>query len=348
MVRRFLSDGIEAVNLFGGMTMGKQNELGWFGSFWAKRARKKAEEAEVAEATEKIVEIADPQIRGSSGYSKSLKQPVVDATRYCSGLMEAVPGPVTLSRRDFHNTPLLKAVFSTPEKLEELLRISPELHDFRRQAYQGTITALMTMSREEKTIFGYQQQGEMILRDVAQRSVNFFDYRLIAPAGDLDATREGVTLRGMEVLATVAMERIAALQSKRMELQHKKEYLRAALRILGGRTRIVESFAMPEPGKREEYRKAQQLLEEVERELAEAQAVIGSPEQSLGYLAEVLDDSKQVLMVDQQTLKLDWMNVLVEDTSATESNAITFAEFTVPEVARRAALLVSFSSDLLS
>lgn len=327
--------------------MAQQNELGWFGTFLTKRKMKKAEDAKVVQATETIVEIADPHIRGSSGYRKTLKQPVIGATRYCTALMESIPGPVTLSRGNFHDIPLLKAVFATPEKLEELLRISPELHDFRVQDYRGTITALMTMSREEKTIFGHQRQGEMVLRDVAQRSVNFFDYRLIAPAIDLETTREGVALRGMEVLATVAMERITALQSRRMELQHKKEYLRAALRILGGKTRLIESFAMPEPGKREEYRKAQQLLEEVERDLAGAQAAIGSPEQSLDYLAEVLGDSEQVLMMEQQTLMLDWMNVLVDGQTSTAGNAITFAEFTVPEVGRRAAVLVSFSAELL-
>ena len=222
---------------------------------WKQFQQHTRERSIVRKAIEDLVEIADPGIRGVSRYWKPLHSPVANATAYCSSLLEVIPGPFHLSKDNYHETPAVKALFPSAEALEEFLRISPELSALRRQEpIPGTLVALMTMSREEKTIYDYQQEGDTVMRDVAQRAVNFSDHRLVAPSPDLVASRRGVVDRGLEVLATIAMEQIETLQGKKAELQQKKAYLKAALRILGGKAHMLEVFASPEPGKWEEYR----------------------------------------------------------------------------------------------
>lgn len=320
----------------------KQKAGSWFSGVWQQYQHKKAGDAVIDQATERVVDIADPHIRAAGRYRKALRMPVEAARQYCTSLLAKVPGPVLLSRDRYHDDPQVKAVFASPESLEELLRLSPELSQLRDQGHAGPVMALMTMSLEEKTIFGYQREGEIVMRDVAQRAVNFYDHRLVAPAADIALTREGVVRRGLEVLATVAMERIETLQGKKAELQQKREYLRAAMKILSGRTQVLEMFAAPEPGKREEYRKAEELLAEVDRELLEVRDLIGRPEQSLAFLDGVLRNPADSLIVGQRTMRLNWMNVRVEGQAESDGHDVTLAEFSVPEIVNRSAMLVCF------
>ncbi|SHO43532.1 hypothetical protein [Desulfopila aestuarii] len=324
-----------------------EQSQGWLKKYWGRYQQRKIEEMAIRKATENVVEIADPHIRGVRRYWKALRAPVSGATEYCASLLEAIPGPVHLSRDNYHDDPRVKAVFASSDALEDFLRISPELMELRKQGVAGTVMALMTMSLEEKTIYGYQKDGDVVMRDAAQRAVNFYDHRLVAPSFDIDSTRQGVIRRGLEVMATMAMEKIETLQGKKAELQQKREYLRATLKILGGKTHMMEVFAAPEPGKWEEYRKAEKILAEVDAELGKIRDTIGQPEQSLAYLDGVLKNPKDVLVVGQQTMRLNWMNVRVEKTPDAEGNDITLAEFAVPEVIQRSALFVSFSGSAI-
>lgn len=313
-------------------------------TLWERFQQRKNERSVVRKAIEDLVEIADPGIRGISRYWKPLRSPVTSATAYCSSLLEVIPGPLHLSRDNYHDNPIVNALFPSAEALEDFLRICPELSAFRRQGpVSGTMMALMTMSREEKTIYDYRQEGDTVMRDVAQRAVNFSDHRLVAPALDLDASRQGVVDRGLEVLATIAMEQIETLQGKKAELQQRKAYLKAALRILGGKAHMLEVFASPEPGKWEEYRKTEKFLAEVENELAKVDESIGRPEQSLDHLSAILRSPEKALTAQQQNIRLDWKNVRVENLPDAKGNEITFAEFAIPDVMERSAVFVSFA-----
>ena len=320
---------------------------GWLKKVWGQYQQRKSEEDAIRQTTEKVVEIADPHIRGVSRYWKTLRMPVTDATGYCASLVEVIPGPVHLSRDRYHDDPMVKAVFASSDALEEFLRISPELRELRKSGGVGTVVALMTMSLEEKTIYGHQVEGGVLMRDVAQRAVNFYDHRLVAPSSDIDSTRQGVINRGLEVLATMAMQKIETLQGQKAELQQKREYLRATLKILRGRTHMLEAFAVPAEGKWEEYRKAEKILAEVDAELDKIKDTIGQPEQSLACLGGVLKNPTDALIVGRQSMRLNWINVRVDQTPEMEGSEVTLAEFAVPEVMQRSAMFVSFSGDAM-
>lgn len=321
---------------------------GWFGDVWRKYFKNKIIEEDVRQTTERLVQIADPHIRQAGGYRKVLREPVMDAKSYCASLLDTVPGPVALSRDRYNDDPLVKAVFVSADQLEELLQLSPEVTSLRKGGYAGLVIALMTMSKEEKTIFGYQKEGETIMRDVAQRAVNFSDHRLIAPAADISDTKVGIVNRGLDVLATVAMEQIATLEGKKAELLQRKEYLKAAMKILSGKTSMHELFATPDPGKWEEYRKTEKLLVDVQKELEEVQKSIGYPEQSLGYLDGILRNAGDTLVMKRQTMRLNWMNVHVDNQPDEAGNDITLAEFSIYDIFSRSAMLVSFPVDRLT
>lgn len=316
---------------------------GWVGDLWRQYQARRMNNVVLRQATEDVVKIADPFIRQASRYRKVLRTPVSGAMEYCRSLIDAIPGPVILSRGRYYDDPLVKSLFVSPEQLEEVLYISPETKALREQGYTGEIVALLTMLHEEKTIFGYKQEGEIIRRDVAQQAVNFFDHRIVAPTDDLTRTKHGIVNRGLEVLATVAMERITTLKARKAELREKREYLKAILKILRGKSHMLEMFAAPDPGKLQEFRKAEKILAEVTQELEQLQEKITYPEHSLGYLEEIMQKPDDSLVVRNQSFRLNWMNVRVDNQPESEGNEINLAEFAVREEFRRSAVLVTFS-----
>jgi hypothetical protein len=315
----------------------------WFKSVWQRRQQTAAHEEALRQATEAAVEIADPAIRQARAYRQALRLPVAGALEYCASLLGAIPGPVVLNRDQFYRDALVNALFTSPEELEEVLRLSPETEDLRKQGQSGDVVALLTMLKQEKTVFGHKQEGAMLVRDVAQQAVSFSDHRVVAAAKDPARTRDGIVKRGLAVLATIAMQRITTLRARKAELQEKREYLKGILKILGGKRRMVELFAGSDPARQDEVSKAEALLTEVERELDEVRGQLSTPEHALGFLDEILRQPDAHLTMRQQPFRLNWMGVRVDDLPAEEGREFALAEFSIHEEFRRSAVLVSFA-----
>ncbi|MBV5327424.1 MAG: hypothetical protein JZU65_07280 [Chlorobium sp.] len=315
---------------------------GWIGTLWRNLQGRGVDDEPVREATEHVVQLADPIIRQAKRYQQVLHAPIMGAMAHFRSLTEAIPGPVALNRNQYHDNPLVKALFASPDELEEVLRLSPEVNRFRKQGYAGEVMAMMTMQQNERTIFGTKQQGELLLRDVRQQTIDFSDHRIVAVAADLEATKDGIVNRGLEVLATFAMERITTLRARKAELQGTREYLKGMMKILGGKSHMQEMFAAPTMKNREELQKAEKALAEVDLELEELRKQISLPEHSLGYLEEIIRKSEALLVVRNQSFRLNWMNVRVDDATDREAHEITLAEFSIEEVLRRSAVLVTF------
>lgn len=314
----------------------------WIGSVWQRLQPKERGDDPVVVATDRVVQIADPVIRQAKRYRQVLADPVAGSMRYFQSLLETIPGPVVLDRRRYYDDPTVKALFASPDELDEVLRLNPEINKLRKQGLRGDMVAMMTMLQQERTIFGHKQEGELLVRDVRQQAVSFTDHRIVAPSADLDTAKDGIVNRGLEVLATVAMERITTLRANKAELQGKKEYLQGMVKIFGGRSHRQELFAAPTAHNREELRKVEQMLSEVERELEEVRQRIALPEQSLAHLEEIMRQPETMLIARRQSLRLNWMGVRVDDEPGSEGNDITLAEFSMEDV-RRSAVLVTFS-----
>ncbi len=315
----------------------------WLRSVWGHNIERRRHESILRRSVEQAVDVADPVIRQVRKYRRKLQPPVERAMQYCTTIIDDIPGPVELSRRGYNENPSVRSLFNTPEDLEDLLRISPETKALREKGHVGEILALLTMTRQELNLFGHQEKGGVIMRDVPQKSLNFVDHRIVAPTTDLDNTKDKLINRGIEVLATLAMEEITSLRARKAELQERKQHLMAMQRILGGKSRMVEMFAVPDPKKREDIRKVETALEDLENELTDVRQKIEAPEQSLGYLENKMRNPDSFLVMQDLSYRLDWKNVLVDEMEEAEGNDINLAEFSVSEELRRSAIFVSFS-----
>ena len=320
---------------------------GWMRTLWQKLHPQVEADQMVRLATEQVVQIADPAIRQARHYRQVLHDPIIGAMTYFRSLIEMIPGPVVLDRNRYYDDPTVKALFASPDELDEVLRLNPEINKLRQQGCKGEVAAMMTMLRNERTMFGHKQDGEMLVRDARQQAVSFSDHRIVAPGPDLNVVKAGIVNRGLEVLGSVAMERITTPRAKKAELEGKKEYLQGMKKILGGKSHRQAMFAAPSVHNREELRKVEQLLTEVTQEIDERRQQIALPEQSLGYLEAILREPENMLHVRSLNLRLNWMGVRVDEEPGSEGNDITLAEFSMEEI-QRSAVLVTFSLETKS
>src|SRR5262249_1953105 len=91
---------------------------------------------------------------------------------------------------------------------------------------------LLGMKKDERTVLGMDLQGTAVRQDVKQVAVNFSEHKIVAPASTLPAVRREVGRRVIQRLAQVALSRIIDLDMKATELQERKAYLAARLRVL--------------------------------------------------------------------------------------------------------------------
>lgn len=290
---------------------------------------------------EAIVDIADTKIRLAHRYRQALFGPVETAASYCRQLVQDLPGPVRLHPESYHGDPLVKAIFASPEEMEITLRQA------RNTDFPGNgenLYGLLTMGKNEKTIYGHQQQGELLVRDVAMRAVTFTDHRVVALSDDLQATKGLLQQRALEILATVAMENIATLRARLAELRERRERLAAMHRILGGKRRTLELFPQGEQGRSEKVGELQALLKTTEAEIETARQGLASPEEVLVHLHRILISPAETLVLKPFSQSLNWMNVIVaaNDQSQEESHLITLAELVLKQEQQRWAVLVFF------
>lgn len=313
-----------------------------FLNFFKKLTARKSVNEKLDSTIEEVVDIADPKIRRASKYRKKLRSPIQKAQDYFDSLIDIIPGPIRLDRTNYFHDPRVKALFVSPDQMEELLRNSADIDELRSNGYSGEAVALLTMTKIEKTVLGHQKQGEIIMRDVAQKTVDFTDHRIVAPSDNVGSANVGIVERGVEVLATVAMERITNLRATISELRQKRDYLSGAIKILRGRSRIQTRFSLPDPLQDEELNKAKDSLASVEGELQQALTALSYPEDSLGYLIEIMENPSQLLAVDTHTIFVNWMNVLVDKQSDNKGDEIVLAEFTLMEEFKRYGIFVQF------
>lgn len=290
-------------------------------------------------SVEEVVEIVDPIIRLARSYRKTLLPSVETAVTYCDHLVRSLPGPVRLHRSSYHDDPLVKALFLSPDEMENILR------NARNAGIPGTgqeVFALLTMTKTEKTIYGHKQQGEIILRDVPMQAVTFIDHRVVAPAADLQETEIQLQQRSLEILASVAMEKIASLRSNLAELRERRARLSSMHRILFGKRCTFEMFAQPEQENVQKVNELKALLSETEMEIELARKEIDTPDDTMGHLVRLMDLAADILVLRQHSLRLNWMNVIVEEGDEAEFHQIDLAELTLNQELQRSAVLVRF------
>lgn len=177
----------------------------------------KHQDSAVDFAIERAIDAVEPYIRLSHGYRERYRHAVATALEYAHSLANSVPGPVSVDRSSYASDAFVHALFPSADSVADALNASRALRDYYQKS-PGTdaLYALMGMRRLEKNTTGMEIRGDLIQRDVMQKTVYFTGHTIENPAPTEQQSRELVAISFFDCLVGKVRQRIA---SRRQEMQ---------------------------------------------------------------------------------------------------------------------------------
>ena len=188
-------------------------------------------DADLAEIIAASIDQVEPRLRQIGGYPRRYAPSIAHAWAYCRDLAAQVPGPVTVDRQAFAQDPLVHALFSSPDGIVQALIQSKAVREWHQDAGKAQgVFALMGVRRWEKDVFGVEERGGVLRRDVAQKAVFFSDHTFSNLGGDLADTRALLARQFMSSLLARVNDRLEEIRQTRQRLERERDELRAQLR----------------------------------------------------------------------------------------------------------------------
>jgi hypothetical protein len=311
-----------------------------------RRDARKAEE-DLLKAVEAAADLLDPKIRWVSGYRKKLKPAVARTLEYADELISKIPGPIIAHPDRWDQDSLLRAIFSSPDELNNTFSVLSKGDEFRGASAKAPFFALLTMTRQEKTVFGVKRDGEIIKRDVARTAVNFVDLQIVAPSVVETETRERLRRQAVTILCSQTMGRILALRSWAQELVEQREILQIKLKIHQSGRQSIAALMCGTAACDAPTAQAQSTIEELDRKITESKAELGGPPELLDSVVRILSRPEEHLWIEPLRLRLSPMGFKVATESSEPSAEIELCEFKVREGMQRAAVFVLHTPPLI-
>jgi hypothetical protein len=309
------------------------------------KENQRQKESDLIDLIERMVQDSDPSIRKVAEYRKQLKQPVENALGHIESLVSSIPGPFSLSTEAWDKDPLIHALFVNPDEICSLLQNCVDLKSFFQKSGVKTAVALLSATKKERTVFGTDQQGEIVRRDVPQVAVEFYDHRVVALGVDEAENRRELFHRGLYVLAAHTLEEILRIHSIREELTEERRNLAVKLKIRHTRGRGLESLLAGGAESDSDEAQARQLLDQIDKQLMELEPASGTPQDFLNKLEMVLLHPENFLTGKPIRMRLNWMGVKQTEGSSENAPEVTLAELEIPGKVKRVAAQVAVTAE---
>ena len=293
----------------------------------AHRSMDRKREAAVLDEIERIAREIDSTILPVSRFRKKMLPSVRHTMQYISGLIPQVPGPVDLDPGSWDDDPLLRALFINREELIGVLQSGKALKNFFRRTKASQAFAMLVADRKEKKFFGIEKNGEIVRRDVPQKAVFFEDFKVFAPAIELDETRLQTQHLALVTLFRQAFEKITDLQVWKEELEKQKELLE--FKVKQSDISEPESELKQADASDNQMQETLHVLSDINRKLKEIEAELDTPEHRLSHLCSILKSPEQHLELKAVSYKLSRLGIRLESSSKEPANEFTVAEFEV-------------------
>ncbi len=293
------------------------------------------------DALEYVIDGTDPKIRLVNGYKRRLCQAIVRSLNYAEQLVDQIPQAPEISSKKYVSNQYTNAFFASTSDLKTAINHSSELVDFFTESKHNDAEgcyALLCMQKHEKTVFGMEQHGEQIRKDVQQTAVSFFDQQMSSPALTEPEARENLKCCFFDGLITNALSNITALRATRRRLKTRQQMLQARLRSKHSASEVSDSS-----GDQRDIEKFKVELTEIEKQLD--LLGLASPEASLEQVEAVFLHPESFVKVERTTLKLDKMGIKISADASRPGNELELAEVELGNATRRIVVLAGISRD---
>jgi hypothetical protein len=279
----------------------------------------------VAETVERVMQL-HPQLRLARRYQKRLAPAVATSIRYMRELVDAVPAAREASSAAWTGDPYIHAYFVAPDDVPAAISRSADLRAyFVRNVDMPEAYAVLGMELTERHILGVAQEGETLRHDVPQTTVSFSDHQ-VRMCGRTEAElKDEIVQRLLDQLALEGLARSAADKSRRDELEQERALLKMRLQLLErqgtGIRAVLGSDATADAG---ELARLESEVKANERHLADLGLREDALDRQLEHVHAVFAQPGQHLYVSSRHVRLDRMNVVLEEYSTQVGDDFAF------------------------
>ena len=276
-------------------------------------------------AVEKAVALTNPKLKLLPTCRKSLAPAVETTINFLRARVSALPAVHVLSSRSWPVDPVLRAFFVAPADIEGVLGASDNLRTlFDKNPELDEAYAVLGMAFKLQQVFGMALQGEVVRRDVAQTSASFSDHRARLCDRDELRLRRVIGVAVFEYLLAQALSEIGQERVERQDLQTSRSLIRTRLRLLQQHGPGLGSIFGEAPAAQSEQARlaAEQLENERQLEELGGDSVL---EAELESLRDVLENPQRYLHFESGHLRLDRMNLVLDESSPEAAADVDFA-----------------------
>jgi len=305
--------------------------LNWLSRKGAARRRAPDADVRVKHAIELAVIGIDARLRLVSGYEQRLLPAVESALAHCSALAAAIPGPIDMLPDAWGREPSMRALFVHAVEIDELLGRSLELLAFAEQpADDGAdeLCAVISLMRTEQKVLGWASHGEILHKDVPQRTVSYSRHRLLAPSESEADLRRDIEWRAYEHLVVEALGNLFQTGAAERPTGRAAALLRERVQLLQLARAGLGALHQPPLADESAFHAMRHQLVENGRQLAGLHRRANSLEERLERVIEVLSKPAEVLVFGRIEDRLTSLNVVAGD-DAEVASALCLAEISV-------------------
>jgi len=324
----------------------------WFQEVWSRQkvqgAERRLRERAVDLAIERIVDQANPALRGLGGYRRKLFPVVEQLLRYSDELVAQIPGPITLDPDSWSSDPLVNALFGDVQRIRQVLSGPAVRHRLEQRPVNdgGDLYALLAVMPLERNQLGTKLFGDQVRRDVKQKTLSFIDHELYAVTERMPDTRRTLSGQIVDLIVSIAIADIVAQEERIAALEQAVRMLRLKLKVVNPRAGAVELMLNSSGQHLAEREQLQARIDEAERDLADTSRGLGDIAQYLDRLIALLDHPERHIGLERMHLWLDRMNI-VRDRHDEEASEIELVRGRRPDQPGRAAQFIRFPRRLI-
>ncbi len=276
----------------------------------------------------RVLAAGAPRLRLVPDYPARLADAAATALEYARALADELGEPVVLDKGVWDRNPLIPLIFPSPEQGLDFLRSAVKVHDVLAGTPARTCHILLAMQRRESTTFGYEQQGEILRKDVLQTAVSFENHTVITAARSGQEVREHLVEHVLGYLAGVVPAGLERAGQFREDLKEALDLARNEARTL--EMQLREEAPYSEARAALEHTRGQILAQaaELERDLDGLPGPPVGDEDFLLQVREVLLHPRRHLGWRRISMRVQDFGVLVREKNSTSGKKVGFLEIT--------------------
>lgn len=316
--------------------------LDWFKNRPAQFDPDRVSDEMIGAATEKAITLTNPRLKVLPACHSHLAPAVGTTIEFLRAMIKALPDARPVSTATWATDPALRAFFVAPSDIPTALGRSDNLRTlFDKFPELDEACLVLGMAFNEQRVFGMALQGELVQRDVVQTSVSFSDHRAHICGRDESRLRRIVGVEAFEYLLGRALAEIGEDRVERQQLEANRALIRARLRLLQQQGPGLGSMFGSPPAARNEQARLETELQENERQLETVGDTQSALAMELECLRDVLANPERHLRVGQRQLRLNTMNVVLEEGSTERAAEVDFSVAQLAGPPRQRAFMVA-------